>query len=39
MALVAYGEVYVRNVEDLSPTRRVTESHAGSGRLCGRLMG
>ncbi|NOG55585.1 MAG: peptidase S41 [Planctomycetes bacterium] len=28
MALVAYGEVYVRNVEDLSPTRRVTESHA-----------
>jgi tricorn protease len=28
MALVAYGEVYVRPIEEKSPTRRVTESHA-----------
>lgn len=28
MAFIAYGEVYVRNVEDKSPTRRVTETHA-----------
>jgi tricorn protease len=29
MAYIAYGRVYVRNVEDKSPTRRVTgESHA-----------
>lgn len=28
MAYVAYGEVYVRNIEDKSPTRRVTESTA-----------
>jgi len=28
MAMVAYGEVYVRNVEEDSPTRRVTQSHA-----------
>jgi tricorn protease len=28
MAVVAYGEVYVRNVEDGSPTRRVTDDHA-----------
>lgn len=28
MAVVAYGEVYVRNVESGSPTRRVTASHA-----------
>ena len=28
MAYIAYGEVYVRNLEDKSPTRRVTNSHA-----------
>ena len=28
MAVTAYGEVYVRNVEEDSPTRRVTQSHA-----------
>jgi len=28
MAYVAYGEVFVRNIEDESPTQRVTESHA-----------
>ncbi|MDY7109562.1 MAG: S41 family peptidase [Planctomycetota bacterium] len=28
MAMIAYGEVYVRNIEDGSPTRRVTNSHA-----------
>jgi tricorn protease len=28
MAMIAYGEVYVRNVEDDHPTRRVTHSHA-----------
>ncbi len=28
MAVVAYGEVYVRHVDDDSPTRRVTDSHA-----------
>jgi tricorn protease len=28
MATIAYGEVYIRNIEDGSPTRRVTESHA-----------
>ncbi len=28
MAFIAYGEVYVRNVEEKSPTRRVTDSHA-----------
>ena len=28
MALVAYGEVYVRNIEEKSPTRRVTDTHA-----------
>ena len=28
MAHVAYGEVFVRNVEDGSPTRRVTHSQA-----------
>ncbi len=28
MAYVAYGEIYVRNIEDDSPTRRVTNSHA-----------
>ena len=28
MAMVAYGEVYVRNIKDDSPTRRVTENHA-----------
>ncbi len=28
MAMIAYGEVYVRNIEDDSPTRRVTNSHA-----------
>lgn len=28
MAFVAYGEVYVRNIEEKSPTRRVTKSHA-----------
>ncbi len=28
MAFIAYGDVYVRNVEDKSPTRRVTHSHA-----------
>lgn len=28
MAFVAYGEIYVRNVDEDSPTRRVTESHA-----------
>lgn len=28
MAMVAYGEVYVRHVDDKSPTQRVTRSHA-----------
>ncbi|MFG0329969.1 MAG: S41 family peptidase [Phycisphaerales bacterium] len=28
MAYVAYGEVYVRNIEERSATRRVTNSHA-----------
>jgi len=28
MAVIAYGEVYVRNVDEKSPTRRVTASHA-----------
>ena len=28
MAYVAYGEVYVRNIEDKSPTQRVTQTHA-----------
>jgi tricorn protease len=28
MAMIAYGEVYVRNIEEKSPTRRVTRSHA-----------
>ncbi len=28
MAYIAYGEVYVRSVEDKSPTQRVTHSHA-----------
>jgi tricorn protease len=28
MAVVAYGEIYVRNVAEESPTRRVTRSHA-----------
>jgi len=28
MAMVTYGEVYVRNIEDDSPTRRVTTNHA-----------
>jgi tricorn protease len=28
MAMVAYGEVYVRNIEEKSPTRRVTQTHA-----------
>lgn len=28
MAYVAYGEVYVRNIEDKSPTRRITENIA-----------
>lgn len=28
MAYIAYGEVFIRNVSDNSPTRRVTESHA-----------
>jgi len=28
MAFVAYGEIYVRNIEEKSPTRRVTNSHA-----------
>lgn len=28
MACVAYGEVYVRNIDERSPTRRVTNSHA-----------
>lgn len=28
MAFVAYGEVYVRHVDEKSPTRRVTNSHA-----------
>lgn len=28
MAFIAYGEVYVRNIEEKSPTRRVTNSHA-----------
>jgi len=28
MAYVAYGEIYLRNIEDKSPTRRVTNSHA-----------
>jgi tricorn protease len=28
MAYIAYGEVFVRNIEDGSPTRRVTNNHA-----------
>jgi tricorn protease len=28
MAMIAYGEVYVRNIDDGSPTRRVTNTHA-----------
>lgn len=28
MASIAYGRVYVRNVDDKSPTRRVVDSHA-----------
>ena len=28
MAYIAYGEVYVRSLEEKSPTRRVTDSHA-----------
>ncbi len=28
MAYIAYGEVYIRNVEEKSPTQRVTNSHA-----------
>lgn len=28
MAYIAYGEVFVRNVDDDSPTRRVTNNHA-----------
>jgi len=28
MAYVAYGEVFVRNIEEKSPTRRVTHGHA-----------
>jgi len=28
MAYIAYGEVFVRNIDDGSPTRRVTENHA-----------
>ncbi|MCH8824851.1 MAG: PD40 domain-containing protein [Planctomycetes bacterium] len=28
MAYVAYGEIFVRNIEDKSPTRRITNSHA-----------
>ncbi len=28
MAFIAYGEVYVRNVEEKSPTQRITNSHA-----------
>ena len=28
MAFVAYGEIFVRNLEDKSPTRQVTHSHA-----------
>lgn len=28
MAMIAYGRVYVRNVDDKSPTRRVLDSHA-----------
>ncbi|UCD74743.1 MAG: PD40 domain-containing protein [Phycisphaerales bacterium] len=28
MAFIAYGEVYVRNVDEGSPTRRVTSNHA-----------
>ena len=33
MAFAAYGEVYVRNIEEKSPTRRVTDSHAREGSL------
>ena len=28
LAYVAYGEIFVRNIEDKSPTRRITDSHA-----------
>lgn len=28
LATIAYGRVYVRNIEDNSPTRRITDSHA-----------
>ncbi len=28
MAFTAYGELYIRNIEENSPTRRVTHSHA-----------
>lgn len=33
MAFVAYGEVFVRNTADNSPTRRVTFSHAREGGI------
>lgn len=33
MAFAAYGEVYVRNLEEKSPTRRITHSHAREGDL------
>ncbi len=28
MAAIAYGRVYIRNIDDKSPTRRITNSHA-----------
>ncbi|MCP4248590.1 MAG: peptidase S41 [bacterium] len=33
MAAVAYGDVYIRNVEEKSPTRRVTATHARERNL------
>lgn len=33
MAFVAYGEVFIRNTADNSPTRRVTFSHAREGGI------
>ena len=34
MAFVAYGDVFVRSMEDKSPTRRVTEGEARERDLC-----
>ena len=34
MAIVAFGDVFVRSMEDKSPTRRVTEGEARERELC-----